>query len=397
MAPAAWAVLLVLVFCPLASRGQEGGDGRHEARLQFQPDGFYQSFGFSLHGKEFVFKKEPVYSGGTVIRGALPVGRSRADHVGFAWQEEPRAFWLDMNRNGDLTDDATQRFASVDSYGRVRALVTAPCGAFHLPYAVRLHVYPVDGAPHEVADCSVRIQSGWGGTVVLNRTRWHVGVADNMDTVLDGDDVLILKRDKGDSPDFDYTSDPDRLPFPKHLFLDGRSYAVSWAFERTDKRVELVLTFTEEQPLMAELALDGRFIHHLTLQDGETNALKVVVLEAPGETVRIPAGSYNEQRLYVGLDERDLYLGKRSKQFEVAAGETGTLRIGGPLRPEVRADADGADLRLMYALRGRMGEQYRRLLRGDFGVKVRDNTALRPQFTVYKGDKKVAAGTFTYG
>ena len=71
---------------------------------------------------------------------------------------------------------------------------------------------------------------------------------------------------------------------------------------------------------------------------------------------------------------------------EVDEDKPAVLKVGAPLKQIVKATRQGRVLALDYKLSGIGGETY-----------VRDDRSKPPTFTVYKGDKKIASGTFEYG
>ncbi len=69
------------------------------------------SWGLQVTPRSSAFKKEPVFSGGEVIRGMLPLGSGTSDEMGFAWDRAAGKLYLDLNRNLDLTDDPAGVFS----------------------------------------------------------------------------------------------------------------------------------------------------------------------------------------------------------------------------------------------------------------------------------------------
>ena len=63
------------------------------------------NWGLPVTPRSSAFKKEPVFSGGKVIRGMLQLGGGTSDEMGFAWDRTAGKLYLDLNRNLDLTDD----------------------------------------------------------------------------------------------------------------------------------------------------------------------------------------------------------------------------------------------------------------------------------------------------
>jgi hypothetical protein len=75
-------------------------------------------------------------------------------------------------------------------------------------------------------------------------------------------------------------------------------------------------------------------------------------------------------------------------QFRVTDKSPATLTVGGPLTNTVMVNRRGQELRLDYELVGAGGQAY----------QLPNRDPLKPPaFTVYKGTKKIASGTFEYG
>jgi len=72
--------------------------------------------------------------------------------------------------------------------------------------------------------------------------------------------------------------------------------------------------------------------------------------------------------------------------IDVGEDKPAVLKVGAPLKQILKAERQGRVLTLDYQLLGIGGENY-----------VRDDRDNPPTFTVYKGDKKIASGTFEYG
>ena len=140
----------------------------------------------------------------------------------------------------------------------------------------------------------------------------------------------------------------------------------------------------EQEKVLGELKLEGEHIEQLVLRgnDGHTERFN-----QPGEVVQLPIGRYNllESHLdggYVCFQEA----GPQSKWITIAENRTAGLKVGAPLKQTMEVMRQGKTLILDYKLLGIGGETYFH--------KDRSNP---PSLTVYKGDKEIASGKFTYG
>jgi hypothetical protein len=140
-----------------------------------------------------------------------------------------------------------------------------------------------------------------------------------------------------------------------------------------------------QKPAQGELKLEGKYIKQLTLEHREDR--NRVKFDQPGEIIKLAAGQYllREVHLEGGYDCY-IYQTRNEDWITVDANKPGTLKAGAPLKQMVKAERQGRTLTLNYELLGMGSETY-----------VRDDRSKPPTFTVYKGDKKIASGTFEYG
>jgi hypothetical protein len=139
---------------------------------------------------------------------------------------------------------------------------------------------------------------------------------------------------------------------------------------------------TGQEPAQGELKLEGKYIKQLTLEREGGNKVK---FDQPGESIKVAAGKYRlrEVRLEGGYACR---IWSDANWVEVGKDKPAVLKAGAPLKQIVKAKREGRVLSLDYQLSGIGGESY-----------ARDDRSKPPTFTVYKGDKKIASGTFEYG
>ena len=108
-------------------------------------------------------------------------------------------------------------------------------------------------------------------------------------------------------------------------------------------------------------------------------------MDEPKGVVEVPVGNYKQSSVWLRKGEAEASSGARS--ISVSAGELAVLDAGGPLTNSVSVSSEGRRLALSYQLLGH-GGVYR--------LTKRD-TKHPPEFTVYQGDKKLAAGKFEFG
>lgn len=141
-----------------------------------------------------------------------------------------------------------------------------------------------------------------------------------------------------------------------------------------------------EQSDLGELRIEGKDIKRLVLdcRDGDRREI-----DQPAESIILPAGEYmlHEVRLQDGYICNPDQLPDRN-WITVGPDKSPVIKTGAPLEQKVKVDRQGNFLVLRYELVGTGQEQYRRRPRG---------SDKPPQFTVYKGDKRIGGGSFEYG
>jgi hypothetical protein len=143
-----------------------------------------------------------------------------------------------------------------------------------------------------------------------------------------------------------------------------------------------------QEPAQGELKLEGRYIKQLTLERGDR---KRVNFDQPGESIKVAAGEYRlwEVQLEGGYTYQEWMVQRperKQNRIEVGEDKPAVLKVGAPLKQIVKVERQGRVLAFDYKLSGIGGEPY-----------VRDDRSNPPTFTVYKGDKRIASGTFEYG
>jgi hypothetical protein len=133
-----------------------------------------------------------------------------------------------------------------------------------------------------------------------------------------------------------------------------------------------------------ELKLDGAFVERLKLasKDG-----RIHTIDLSAERVTLPQGEYtiHEVRLQGGYT-CESYQAGRAEWITVRAGQQATLKVGAPLRHEIRLDRGAAVLTVAYELIGQGGERYNPVQSGS-----------KPRFVVYRNGKEVFTDDFEFG
>jgi hypothetical protein len=117
-----------------------------------------------------------------------------------------------------------------------------------------------------------------------------------------------------------------------------------------------------------------------------------VLLDQPSGVVKIPTGGYNQPIVHLEQNGAEAFCNSAQspagRRISVDDKTPAVLNAGGPLTNSVIASRHGEDLRLDYRLVGVGGETYQ---------LANQNRSQPPEFAIFKGDKKIASGTFEFG
>ena len=134
-----------------------------------------------------------------------------------------------------------------------------------------------------------------------------------------------------------------------------------------------------------EIKLEGKSIDRLTLRRQDNNEREE--FRRPEQIIKLQTGKYflHEVRLeggYVCYASRD----STRHIADVTPDKTTTLKIGAPLKQNLKINRQGRNLVMNYELLGVGGEKY-----------TSSNRSEPPIFTVYRGNKEIASDKFEYG
>jgi hypothetical protein len=398
------AFLVGLSFCA-AALPEEGEEeqAKHTFRLKYKEVDFsvHVDTRFGLEGREVDFKREPEFSGHDIVRWSLR-RRSQAatEFIGFAWDSAAGKLYLDLNRNLDLTDDPNGIFEGKDGWFRdVRFDIER--GSMRVPCVIDL---AIRRDPRGWVSCDAFIRSVWQAEIELNGNKWWFAVQDDMDGEIDHRDRVLFRSNEesfrsvpnevrgnlAQVPASETLVPPDSLPLMQRLSFDGASYDLELAFEPEETGAEVVATFTESDVPLGKLRMDGEYIKRLDYyRYDENGTFFVVVLDAPQASVKVPVGSYFRPLVFLdGGGSAGLFFAFSPEDLLIEEDKPATLKIGGPLTHRLTVNAYGNELRLSYKLLGAGGESY----------TPRERARERPpQFAIYKGNTKIASGSFEYG
>jgi len=329
--------------------------------------------------QEIKFRKEPDFANHQVMRGALQIGSKPEDYLGFAVDRTSWKLYLDLNRNLDLTDDPDGVFKKeqVDQVNLFRNIrITLRKDGIDRSYLFEMYPYSLDS-------CQWILKSSFRGEIDLYGQKWRMEAQDDIEGLNDPLDRYTIRltpdgNEGGRLPALFHSKGPD-----KNLFLGGRLYRV--AFKIRSGSV-MKADFIETRCALGELLLEGQWIRRVIL-----NGNASVLLDSPGDKVMLPVDNYRIQSVFLKTSTYSFHLAeydRRLPEIAVSKGKSNHLKLGGPLRNSVTVKARGDVLRLHYQLLGGGGEPY--AIENSEGSKP-------PEFAIYKGDHRIAAGTLQFG
>jgi hypothetical protein len=373
------AILLLLVPFSLSARTQTAPKA---TTFTFPlPDAQAESALTMAPGKQEVkFRKEPTFGNSKVIRRSLKVGPGKDDFLGYAVDFSNRTLYLDLNQNLDLTDDPQGIFKGL---GNIRSAMFRDVAFIVRKNGIerrfRINFFLND----QDAFSSLSILLSHKGEIELEGKKWILEIQDNLDGVWDQKDRFLL-RPVGLKSEEAFSS--GFMPVSRRLFLAGHLYNIEFKFEAGSGPAALLAAFTEVSSPMAELNLDGESIQLLILRSDSGIAL----LDSPAHRVSLPVDRYRIHSMDVRSFQRTFKLANANviPEFTPVAGAPFHLKAGGPLTSSATAEAFGSMLNLSYVLKGIGGEVY---------TVTDTNRSQPPKWSVYKGNRLLAAGSFEFG
>jgi hypothetical protein len=405
--PAALVTMLVLSVVSSPSLGAQAGSNTVSPSANSASNNIVASleylevpnpittWGISVQPQTAPFAKEPALAGRNVKRGRLDFRPGRGQALAFIWDSTPGKFYLDINGNGDLTDDTNGVFSSQTK---------TPDGRYQQFKDVRL-TFQMDKGPYPLLldlnlnnysrlYVSASLRSLYAGKIALAGREWQIGLIEKpySEPGLLRDAALLLRPWETRGQAFS-TEDGSlqTLALPTSLFLDGHAYQVECAWDSLALPRHCRITMTEQVVPLGELRVAGKFIQRALLLDGS----RTVVLDSPNELVQVPLGNYTSFDVHLQKDagsaslKRDFLNRGVKKTITVQAGQPGLLTAGGPLTNSVTLNRRGSLLVLNHQVAGAGGEAYQ--------LDGATDPQHPPTFAIYRGDKQLASGKFQFG
>jgi len=381
-----WLVILIIGMSAgylFAAAGDE-----HTFELKWQQHGESYRLSEPLD-RNAAFDKEPEFSQNGIFRGALSyLGQTNGNtEVGFIWDKSKGRLYVDLNRDGDLTNDSNGVLENEGNQREDCQIFPAFPLSFStqsgiLRYQVKANMQGYDWFKR--ADFT--ILSGYSGKIDLYGRQWHFGVNDNFKGIVRRGSRLSVNPTKKDATNF-----ISSLSAPKSLFLDGRCYDMAFEFRKSDSGYPaLWCRLTEKTVSTGKLRIESKWVNQLVLGDDE-----ILILPEPVDGVVIaPSGDFTVKQCNLKYDKKKPAISPtRLNEIKAAVSEAGEsiLRIGGPLNHQVKIRRVGRVLKFDYELVGAGGEQY------DAQQITNYDNNKKPSVAIYKGDMQVGSGSFEYG
>jgi len=357
----------------------------HQQTVPYELASLYRTFDTT----NAPFLKEPEVSKQGVFRGVMRFGRKDTNNaIALIWDQPRSKLYLDLNGNLDLTDDPAGVFGSSNKgMQQVFTNVTVPlktaAGLHPAILNVRLWSDGVGRKLHGQLD----MHSLWEAKAGGPGEEWQVAALDDpFNPEGPGFAKFLVVRP--------WTARTNRLhvrdlssgmvKFPDQLYWLGEAFRLERRFDNQDGTPVCKVQFTPQQPALTEVRLSGESLYYAVLQDPK--GYTAVVRQPPG-TLRIPSGTYSAGAVWLKKGAVEACrLGNES--LRINATSPTNLALGGPLTNSVTLTREGRKLNMNYQLLGADGCAYR--------LAQVDRTK-PPEFTVFRGGKKVMAGKFAFG
>jgi hypothetical protein len=351
------------------------------------------------------FRQEPNWGGRHVCRGTVDSASHGARQPGalpthainlpFLWDYTEGKLYLDLNRNGDLTDDPvlsakpSQGNYSYQSFTNLHIALSPKPGPH--PVAVDLNFYGYTG--RELSGATLLLHSYWQGKMVLHGQEYQVGLIEHPAHLGSTEQAFLLLRPWDERAKVFNTQDGllSGCDFCTNLFACGQAHCLGCAYVPGDPP-KFRLELTEAQAELGELELTGKSIRRAVLREHQAKLPYTVLLDRPAQRVKVPLGTYN--KYWAALKEKDTEAfcdyrdWLKAPPLTVSSTKPAILRIGGPLTNSVSVKQEGRTLSFDYQLQG-AGGRYR--LAGPI------NQSHPPQLTIYQKGQAVGDANFQYG
>ena len=349
--------------------------------------------GISIEPRADPYSNEPPLSGHDILRGTLNIG-SAADGFQFIWDRGAGQLYLDLNRNGNLSDDPDGRASCSDG---------ARSDNYQQFENLRLEL-PLDGVSRRMR-CnvslydfgrfggSVALRSYWSGKALLAGREFELGVVPlaygRYQQRDHPEEIMLLRPWTAVGTAFSVGDGSlDTFPCGTNFFYQGQAYGVQ---RQLSSENPLQIVLVPQAPELGEIRFTAQYIRRALLAEGPWT----VVIDEPAGSIAVPQTTYGMQMVHVGKEDAEARLtqawtgrGGAQRPLIVKADAPVFVTAGGPLTNSVSIQRRGQSLVLNYQLIGAGGELYRPQIQ---------SSGEAPQFAIYSGEKLLESGSFEFG
>lgn len=364
-------------------------DGAMVSAAEYVFDLTWQDKGFSEnlredHGQNEPFAREPQSSGGKVYRGR--VWLDEKEPSGFIWLKQDKKLYVDLNRDGDLTNDPNGMLdektregypSSEHEFELFTIECQTECGTLHYVIEARISNYNES----YFYPCFT-LRSGFKGTMSLNGRDWEFSAADMPGASKARRFLCCL----ADSKEQWYRT---RWTVPEMIFVGGANYTIKLQWAQKDGSPLLQAVLADKAVAMGQMEIPGKEIRSLSLQSANT----IIFPEISQTLVAVPAGQYRCRELNLKGKEGRIISPQRLDNLMCTVPEKGIgqFKAGAPLNHTVDVVRSGNMLKFNYKLAGFGGEEY------DARQVTGYDDSKKPKVEIYKGDMLLASGAFEFG
>ncbi len=333
------------------------------------------------------FPREPDFGRRRVVRGRFGFGERTNEFTRFAWDQSANCLYVDLNGNGDLTDDAGTPWAgefegNSQFFPGVKLNLQNALGRRSYLVDLRLYAY----APAQVqAVCALR--SLWQGRLELGQHAYQVGVVENplaTSAEVEARYLLIRPWEARSEPIRLNPGTPALVNWSRKVFVAGQAFSLAARHSDQDGSPRFWLEMQPEQLALGRLRPAGQYLYRLILKDptGYTS-----VLDTPGPEESLPLGTYQSAEIWLRQGSGEAFY-DGPMPIHIRRDSTLELEMGGPLTNLVTAQTSGEDLVLTYRLTGQRGLPYR---------MTTEDRANPPGWKILAEGRELASGKFAYG
>ena len=355
----------------------------YTADLHYQEtDEVLVSYSVGVKLRSNPFQKEPALPGRNVLRGSLMFESHPEQATSFIWDKGQGWLYLDLNRNGNFTDDPKGVFASRardDNQSFTNIHLVLPGGTGDRTVRLQLEFYSSRAS-------SLRVYAGicyfWEAKLSLRGIDWQFGLVEGR---LRENAYLLLRPWAERQRPFHLTSSsPDFLDFTTNVFFGHTAYALDCRYQPGGDSGQYRVTLKEQSPPLGELKVAGTDLHRVILT---AKPSLTVVLDQPQGTVKLPVGNYELAEIWLRKGEAEFACFSAGK-LSVDARRPASLVAGGPLTNSVTVASQGNSVQLNYKLLGADGRAYK---------APQPDYKRPPEFAIFRGTNRLATGKFEFG